>query len=363
MRSTRALIILLALSLAIPLLADSVVEEIVARVNNEIITRSELQRSREQLINEIKEKGEDQSQLPQREKDLLRDMIDQALLVQKGKDMGITADTELIKRLDEMRKQMNLGSMEELETAAQQQGVSFEDFKQNIRNQIITQEVISREVGGKMAITPEEIKAFYDAHQKELEQPEAVRLSEILVSTQPKGQAESKNAPPPTPEQVAAAEQRAHDLLDSIHKGAKFEDVAKKSSDGPTAAQGGDLGYFKRNTLAKELEDTTFAMKAGQISDVIRTKQGFIILKVAEHQMAGMPPLKQVEDQIREAIYLDKLNPALRAYLTKLREEAYIDIKPGFVDTGASPNQTKPIYTASASTPDKKKKKKKLGVF
>jgi peptidyl-prolyl cis-trans isomerase SurA len=365
MRSTRALIFLLPLLLTLPLLADSVIEEIVARVNNEIITRAELQRSREQLINEVKEKsGDAEKELPEREKNLLRDMIDQDLLVQKGKEMGITADTELIKRLDEMRKQMNLGSMEELETAAQQQGVSFEDFKQNIRNQIITQEVISREVGSKMPIPPEEIKAFYDAHQKELEQPEAVRLSEILVSTQPKGAAETKNAPAPSPEMVTAAEQRAHELLDSIHKGASFEDVAKKSSDGPTAAQAGDLGYFKRNTLAKELEDVTFAMKAGQISDVIRTKQGFIILKVTEHHLAGMPPMKEVEDQIREAIYLDKLQPALRAYLTKLREDAYLDIKPGFVDTGASPNQTKPVFTASASPgPEKKKKKKKLGVF
>ena len=364
MRSTRALIFLFALLLALPLLADSVIEEIVARVNNEIITRSELERSHEQLINEVKEKGGDaEKELPAREKDLLRDMIDQDLLVQRGKDLGITADTELIKRLDEMRKQMNLGSMEELETATQQQGVSFEDFKLGIRNQIITQEVISREVGAKVPIPPEEIKAFYDAHQKELEQPEAVRLSEILVSTQPKGEAETKDAPAPSSELVAAAEQKAHELLDSIHKGASFEDVAKKSSDGPTAAQAGDLGYFKRNTLAKELEDVTFAMKAGQISDVIRTKQGFIILKVTEHQAAGMPPLKQVEDQIREAIYLDKLQPALRAYLTKLREDAYIDIKPGFVDTGASPNQTKPVYTASASSPEKKKKKKKLGVF
>ena len=106
-------------------------------------------------------------------------------------------------------------------------------------------------------------------------------------------------------------------------------------------------------------------MKPGTESDVIRTKQGFVILRVNQHTQAGVAPLKQVENRIQEAIYYDRLQPALRAYLTKLREEAYIDIKPGFTDTGASPNQTKPIYTAAADTnPTKKaKKKKKLGIL
>ena len=147
-------------------------------------------------------------------------------------------------------------------------------------------------------------------------------------------------------------------MLAQIKGGAKFEEVARKSSDGPTAAQGGDLGYFKRGMLAHELEDKTFAMKANEMTDVIRTRQGFIILKVTEHTQAGMLALKDIEPQIQENLYLHKIQPALRAYLTKLREEAYVDIKPGFVDTGASPNQTKPIYTAASDTGPAKKAKK-----
>jgi peptidyl-prolyl cis-trans isomerase SurA len=99
---------------------------------------------------------------------------------------------------------------------------------------------------------------------------------------------------------------------------------------------------------------------------VIRTKQGFVILKVVQHQSAGIPPEKEVEPQIQEAIYMQKLQPALRQYLTKLREESYIDIKAGFLDTGASPNQTKPVITADSTAPDSdkaKKKKKKFVVF
>jgi peptidyl-prolyl cis-trans isomerase SurA len=342
--------------------ADTVVEEIIARVNNSIITRSEFNRSKEQLKQEAEQQDPANAEqiVAERQKDVLRDLIDQQLLLEKGKDLDITGDTDLIKRLDEMRKQMNLDSMEDLEKAATSQGVSFEDFKQNMRNQIITQKVIGHEVGQKMSVTKEEEKKFYEDHKQEMQRPEQIRLSEILVSTDKKGASDTST----DEERVAAAQKKADELLAEIRKGTSFEDVAKKSSDGPSAAQGGDLGYFKRGALAKELEDKTFAMKANDVSDVIRTKQGFVILKVAEHQDAGVPPMNQIEPKLQDAIYMQKLQPALRGYLQKLREEAYIDIKPGFVDTGASPNQTKMIETASKDAGAKQlKKKKKLGVF
>jgi peptidyl-prolyl cis-trans isomerase SurA len=354
--------------------ADTVVEEIIARVNNSIVTRSEYLRSREQLKEEAKQQAPSnfETVYAEKERDVLRDLIDQQLLLEKGKDLGITADTELIKKLDEMRKQMNLDSMEDLEKAASSQGVSYEDFKQNLRNQIITQQVIGREVGSHLNITKEEEQRFYDQHKSEMEQPEQIRLSEILVSIPKAPASQDPTAPPPaadaqpTPlapavevDTLAAAKAKAEGLLDQIKKGAAFDEVAKKSSDGPSAAQGGDLGYFKRGTLSKELEDQTFAMKAGELTDVVRTKQGFVILKVIEHQMAGVPTMKQIEPRIQDALYYQKLQPALRAYLKKLREEAFIDIRPGYVDTGASPNQTKPIETANKEAAAKNLKKKK----
>ena len=374
--------------------ADTVVEEIVARVNNSIITRSDFTRSKDQLKDEIKSQesgGNADKAYADREKDVLRDLIDQQLLLEKGKDLGITADTELIKKLDEMRKQMNLDSMEDLEKAAQAQGVSYEDFKQNLRNQIITQQVIQHEVGSHLSVSKEDEQKFYEEHKSEMEQPEQIRLSEILVAlpkpapAKPEPQKTGTDGAAITPplaaaasaqdasavqmsesEQLAATEAKAKGLLDQIKKSAAFEDVAKKNSDGPTAAQGGDLGLFKRGALSKELEDTTFAMKAGSVTDVIRTKQGFVILKVTEHQTAGIPSMKQMEPRIQDALYYQKLQPALRAYLKKLREESYIDIRSGYVDTGASPNQTKPVETAGKEASSKKlktKKKKKLGIL
>jgi len=358
---------LLLICLALPPLlpADAIVEEIIARINNQIVTRAEYLRSKETLKQEAQQQDPSNAEkiIAERDKDVLRDLIDQQLLLEKGKDLGITADTEVIKRLDEMRKEMHMDSMEELEKAATSQGISYEDFKQNLKNQIITQQVISKEVGSRMNVSKDELQQFYDDHKSQLEQPEQIRLSELLISTDK--DKKDKNPPADETQLVAAAQAKADDLLAQLRKGASFEDLAKKNSDGPTAAQGGDLGYFKRATLAKELEEKTFAMKPGDVSDVIRTKQGFVILKVAEHQQAGVPPLSQIEGKVQDALYMQKLQPALRAYLQKLREEAFIDIKPGYVDTGASPNQTKPIETTAkeAGAKDLKKKKKKLGII
>jgi len=381
--------------------AGQVVEEIIARVNSQIITRSEFLRSKDQLKDDVKQQSPTDADkvYADREKDVLRDLIDQQLLIEKGKDLGITGDTDLIKRLDQMRKDMKLDTMEELEKAATAQGISYEDFKQNMRNQLVTQKVIGEEVGSHLSIAKEEEAKFYEEHKNEMEQPESIKLSEILVAPHkaaaekpadkpnPTGAPNSSATPGDAPKDsektsqtsldaakqasdaaaLAAAEAKANDLLKQIRDGASFEDIAKKNSDGPSAAQGGDLGGFKRGTLAKELEDKTFAMKAGDVTDVIRTKQGYVILKVTNHQMAGIPPLKDVGPKIQDALYYQKLQPALRAYLTKLREEAYIDIKAGYIDSGASPNQTKPIETTTAKASEaknlKKKKKKLLGVL
>src|SRR5215831_17546772 len=236
--------------------ADTIVEEIVARVNNQIVTRGDYDRSKEQLRQEAQQQDPANASkiIAEKDKDVLRDLIDQQLLLEKGKDLGITADTEVIKKLDDMRKEMNLDTMEDLEKAATSQGVSFEDFKQNMRNQIITQQVIGKEVGSRMSISKEEEQQFYEQHKREMEQPERIKLSEILVSTEKTNAADTST----DDQRIAGAQAKADDLLAQIRKGAKFEDIAKKFSDGPSAAQGGDLGYFNRGALAKELEDKTF---------------------------------------------------------------------------------------------------------
>lgn len=324
-----------------------VVEDVIVRVNDRIITRSEYERSVQQLAIEAQQQNLPPAEYAQRQKDLLRDMIDQQLLLSKGKELGISGDAETVRRLDEIRKQYHLDSMEALEKAAAQQGVSFEDFKANIRNGVITQEVVRDEVGRRVVPTRAQEDAYYAAHKAEFQQPESIHLSEILVPT-------PENA---TDAQVTQAQAKADDIASKLKAGAKFADLAKQYSGDTSANRGGELGDFKRGQLGQVLEDATFSLPAGGLTPPIRTRQGYVILRVDSHTAAGVAPLASVEGQVQEAIYLDALQPALRAYLTKARQDAYLDIKPGFVDTGLGRRDPKQDLAYTTYTAPKVKKK------
>ena len=324
----------------------SVVEERVAQVNDQIISTSDYNRSAGQLDQEARQQGWTEQELEDHKRDLLRDLIDQQLLLSKGKDLDITGETELVRRLDDIRKQNHLDTMEDLEKAAASQGVSYEDFKQNIRNGIITQQVIRDQVGRHIQMTQAELQKFYQQHLSDFTQPESVRLSEILIPVQTGGD-EAAN--------LAAAKAKADDLDAKLKGGANFADLAKANSTGSTAAQGGDLGIWTRGKLAKQLEDATFALQTGQSTEPIRTRQGYVILKVTEHTPGGTQPLASIRPQVEEAAFMSQMQPRLREYLAKLRENAYIDVRPGYADTAAVRNESKPLY--SAYTPPGPKKK------
>jgi peptidyl-prolyl cis-trans isomerase SurA len=324
----------------------TVVEDVIVHVNDQIISRSDVERSVQQLAQENQQANASPTEAADRQKNLLRDMIDQQLLLSRAKELSLNVDAEVIRRLDDIRKQNHMDTMEDLEKAARSQGVSFEDFKAQIRNSILTQQVVRDEVGRRLQMTQGQEQAYYDAHKQEFAQPEQIKLSEILIPTV----ADANDAA------VAQAQTKADEVAAKLKAGDKFEDLAKTYSGGQTASQGGDLGLYKRGALAKVLEDQTFDLKAGESTAPIRTRQGFVILKVTDHIPAGVPALKEVEPQIQEAMYSEQMQPALRAYLTKLREEAYIDIAAGYVDSGASSKQTKPVFTAYAPPVVKKKK-------
>ncbi len=323
----------------------TVVEDVVVQVNDQIISRSDIERAAQQSTAEAEQNHATPQQFADIQKNILRDMIDQQLLLSRAKELGLNADTDVIRQLDEIRKKNNLNSMDELEKAARAQGVNFEDFKAQIRNQILTQQVVRDEVGRHLQMTPTEENKYYEEHKSEFERPEQVRLSEILVPL-------PDNA---TQAEIAQAEVKANAIKSEIMQGGDFAKIAQEKSGGPSAAQGGELGLFKRGALAKVLEDATFNLKVGESSQPIRTRQGFVILKVTQHDVAGPAPLKDVEPQIQEAMYMQQMQPAMRAYLTKLRADAYIDIQPGFVDSGATGNESKLINTSYTPPPVKKK--------
>jgi peptidyl-prolyl cis-trans isomerase SurA len=325
------------------------VEDIVARVNDQIITQSDYDRAMKEMDQEGKQQGLSMQEISERHRDLLRGLIDQQLWLSKGKELGINGETELIKRLDEIRKQYNMSSLQDLEKAAKEQGVSFEDFKAQIRNGIITQLVMREEVSRKVQFTEGEVERYFQAHKQEYVKPESVQLSEILVSSGPN---------PDDQEKVAAAKAKADDIEAKLHGGGDFSQLAKSFSDGTTAAEGGAFGTFKRGALAKVFEDATFPLKSGEYTDPIRTKQGYVIFKVDQHVPGGVPAFKDVQSDVEQNYYESRMEPAMREYLTQMREEAYIYTKPGFTDTGATAKQITPTY--SVYTPPTPKKKRKV---
>ncbi len=336
-----------------------VVEDIVARVNNEIITLSDLQRGRSSLRREAEEEcpsctpSQIAQQVAEREKTVLRDLIDQSLLIQRGKDMGLSVEADVIKQLDEVRQRNNIPSMEELETQVTKSGLVWEDFKSGIRNRILTQEVIRREVGGRMSFGNDEIKKYYDEHKNDYVRPEMAYVSELFVTSEGK-----------TPEEIVIQEQRARVLHDRLKKGEDFQELAKRYSDGSTAAQGGELGGFERGKLDRLLEESVFQLVRGQFTDVIRTQTGFLILRVDQRYEAGIQPVEKVENEIMNKLYLEKMQPSLREFLVKLREESYILIKPEYADPAVA-NSTPILEVAPVKAADEegKKKRKRFLIF
>jgi peptidyl-prolyl cis-trans isomerase SurA len=332
----------------------TVVEDAVARINDQIITSTEYAASEQQLLQEGRQDNISQAELDERQHNLLRDMIDEQLLLSKGKELGINGDAETMHELDDIRKKNNLASMEDLEKAAAQQGVSFEDFKQHIRDQVIRQQVVRDQVGSRLNMTHADEEAYYNAHQQDFMVPEQVHISEILIPT-------PENA---TQAQIDAAQAKADSVAAKLKDGGNFAAVARTDSGGPTASAGGDLGDFKRGALGDVLENATFPLLVGGNTAPIRTRQGYVILHVDSHQKAGVPPLSAVEDKVQEAVYFQQLQPALRAYLTKARGDAYTEIAAGYEDTGAPTKKvsTQIAYTAYKAPALKKKVKAKQRV-
>ena len=335
------------------------IEEIIARVNNEIITLTEYQKARQTAEDDAKQECQGrctpeqlQTNIADRQKNTLRDLIDQSLLVQRAKDMGVSVEADLIKQLDQIRKQNKMDSMEALEKAVTSEGMNWEDFKNNIRNHLLTQRVIGNEVGSHITITDEEITKYYEAHKSEFVRPEQVALREIEVSTQGK-----------KPEELPDLKKKAETARKRIQDGEDFAEIAKRFSDGSTKSQGGFLGVYKRGELAKELEDKVFSMKKNELTDVMETKQGYLVLQVLEHYDEGQQSLAKVRNEINERLYSERMEPAMREYLKTLREQSYVIIKPGYQDIAGGGGSEIQEVSATPEVNKQKKGRKKFLLF
>lgn len=308
----------------------AIVEEIVAKCNGDIITRGDLDRARRELIETLRANGmvgdELDKQLAEREKNLLRDRIDQLILAQKAKDLNINVDSDVTKQVAAIQSDSKIADPEKFqEYIKEQSGMSYEDFKQEMKNRFLTQRVIREEVSEKMSVKHEDIEKYYNEHKSEFVRDEQITLQEILISTEGKDAAG-----------VAAAEKKAKDLVARARKGERFAEMARDNSDSVTAKGMGELPPYKKGMLSSNLEDAVWNQPKGYITDPIRTDKGFLILRVEDHQKAGQAELADVENQINEKLLAPRLDAAIREYLTKLRKDAFLEIKADYIDTGAA---------------------------
>jgi peptidyl-prolyl cis-trans isomerase SurA len=360
----RRFVVLIAATLPLAVAVDiRVVEEIAAKVNGDIITRGELEQTRKEIENEAKKAGLKGAELAdavkQAQGDALRDQIDQLLLVQHAKDINISVDPEITRYVARLQVQAGISDPDKFAEAIRQQyGVTLEDLKLRQKNNMLAERVVSGEIGSRINIPEADQRAYYEANKERFVREEQVFLSQLLISTEGK-----------TLDQAAAAEKKAKELVARARMGEKFSELVTANSDDPEATRtNGFVGGFKRADMAKDLADIVFAQKKGFVTDPIRrdTPKGFVIFKVEERYDAGQASFEEVRSEIQNTLAEPKMRPKVREFLTKLRNEAFLEIREGYVDSGAAPGkdtgwhdvaQIKPQTTTKEEVAARKRKK------
>lgn len=312
----------------------TLMEEIICKVNGDIITRGEMLHDKKMLESEMRQQGLTGTRLNEALNDagrnILREKVDQLLLVQKAKELDIKVDTELNKQILDIQRNTKIVDPEKFqEYVHEQTGVPFEDYKAELKNNLLREKVVREEISRKILFKKEELEAYYTAHKDEFMRQERVFLREIFISTEGKDAAG-----------VAAAEKKARDLVTRARKGEKFTDMAQANSDAPNAAQGGEMPALEKKDLLEDISKAIWNQSRGYVTDPIKIEsKGFGIYKVEEHQKAGQAEFEEVQYEVQDKLFRPKMQPALREYMTKLRAVAFLEIKPGWEDTGAAPGK------------------------
>ncbi len=345
--------------------ATVILEEIIAKVNGDIIARSAYQDAMAEARAQVAANRDvtDQDRpalLAKAEKDTLRNLIDELLLVQKGDQLEVNIEAQVLRQRDRIMEQNDLKTTEEFEDwAIKRFDLPIEDLMDQLRRNLMSQAVLGQEVGSRIVVAQEEVEQYYNEHKTEFVRKESVRLSEIFVSTEGKKAAE-----------LEEAKKKANEVHDRVHSGELFAEMARRFSENKQSAeQGGALGSFERGSLRKELEEIVFDANPGFITELIEVPNGYLLLKVDERFRAGQAELEEAQEEIRDRLMGPKWDPAVREYLTTLREEAYIEIRPGYLDEAAvagkdtswsDPADLAPVTTTKEELLKKKKKRRLL---
>jgi parvulin-like peptidyl-prolyl isomerase len=299
-----------------------VVDKIVAVVNDEVITLYEFNAAFEPYQKNIENtyKGNDKDSLIRQTKEaFFQRLIDNMLIEQEAKRTGVSAtvkEEDVMDVLQDTLAKQNL-SMQDFLKNIVREGSSIEAVKKEIRSQIVRMRLLRREVKDKIIVTDGEIGEYYNEHRQEYEGKESVRMKQVLLLV-PSGA--DKNV-------KMKIKNNALQLRELIIKGESFDLLAAKYSQGPAAAQGGDVGFIEKGIIIPEVEAIAFNLPLNQVSEVIESNVGFHIIKVVDKKGAGLKPMAMVREEIKAKIEEEKLNKKFEEWISSLRAKSHIEIK------------------------------------
>ena len=344
-----------------------VVDEVIAQINDDVITLSMLKRESKERIDTLKQSGMSQeeaaAEVAKRQPELIATLVNEALLLQKGKELDLSSEVEaeVNRRMLEVAKGQGITTIEKLDAAMRESGVDPVTTRQTLRVEIMKQAVIQQEVDRKVFFgsTIEELKKYFQEHQEKFRKPESVSLSEIFLSSAGKNEAEVKA--------------RALELVTQLRAGADFGAVAAANSEREvngvrTAPQTkGKVGAFEVPNLREDIGNSIRNVKVAGVSDPLRSNEGYQILRVDE-RTPGSTTAVFNENQVREAITIESSEKKREEYLQGLRNEAYIKISDNYRAAVApilklAPEKTAENSGTSTTEKSEKKKGKFLGIF
>jgi parvulin-like peptidyl-prolyl isomerase len=305
--------------LALPAPA-AVVDRVVAVVNKDVITLSELNAAFEpyrQRLETAYEGVQREKAAAETRMTLLNRMIDALLMEQESRKTGIVVrDEEVSDAIKDLLARRNL-TQEDLRKTLDQEGTAMPAYRKEIRDQLMRIKLIRRDIKSKVAVTDEEIGEYYRKHREDYEGKESVRIKQILLLA-PKGE------DPAAREKLRAQAGEIHRRLLS---GESFDQLSAQYSEGPAAASGGDVGYIERGIIIHEVEEAAFSLPLNQISGVIESEVGFHIIQVADRRGAGIKAIESVREEIREKIDREKMEKKFEEWLDALRKKSHIEIR------------------------------------
>lgn len=319
---------------SLPVSGQEIIEQILVKVNGEILTKSDLearqiQALRDPALNIDPErlKTDDGMQAALREvtPQILSDAIDEMLIVQRGRELGYRiTDEQFQKTVDEIKKQNKIETQDQFVAALAGEGMSYEQFRRMFERNVIAQQVVRSEVMSRVALTEQEAKEYYAAHPAEFTPPPTVTLREIFVAVPSESREGGVSFSVAADEQAAS---KLRDARDRILKGEPFEKLVEEVSEAGSKANGGLIGPIVRDELAPALQKVIEGLKPGDISEPVRTPRGYQLIKLETASTPAPAPYEEVRDLIADKVAGEKSTGERRKLIERLRVQALIEWK------------------------------------